>query len=132
MARAKIPVDEGESALAIVLDEGPAASSDRMAVAVRYTLQVLAETAKGNAVEVRIPPYGVVQCVSGPGHTRGTPANVVETDGTTWLALATGRLDWQSAVTNGRVRASGSRADLKDYLPLRGALSVLFKTPPAP
>ncbi|MBB5110925.1 putative sterol carrier protein [Micromonospora echinospora] len=56
--------------------------------------------------------------MSGPRHTRGTPPNVVEMDPPTWLALATGRLDWERAVTDGRVRVSGSRADLSAYLPI--------------
>jgi hypothetical protein len=56
--------------------------------------------------------------VAGPRHTRGTPPNVVETDPATWILLATGRLAWADAVADGRVRASGPRADLSEYLPL--------------
>jgi hypothetical protein len=69
-------------------------------------------------VEVRVPPYGVVQCVEGPRHTRGTPPNVVETDAATWVAVATGRLGWEQAVGSGAVSASGERSDLSGYLPL--------------
>ena len=65
-----------------------------------------------------MPPYAAVQCVAGPRHTRGTPPNVIETDPLTWLALATGRLGWAAAAASGRVRASGPRADVSDYLPL--------------
>ena len=86
--------------------------------AVRFTLEHLADSAPGHTVEVRVPPYGVVQCVEGPRHTRGTPPNVVETDPPTWLGLATGRLTWADAVAGGRVRASGLRADLSGHLPL--------------
>ncbi|PZG20380.1 hypothetical protein C1I95_09855 [Micromonospora craterilacus] len=86
--------------------------------AVRALLTILADRAPGRSVEVRVPPYGVVQCVPGPRHTRGTPPNTVEMDPETWLAVATGRLDWAQAVTEGRVRASGIRADLSGYLPL--------------
>jgi putative sterol carrier protein len=85
---------------------------------VRWLLQVLAETAEGNTVEVRVPPFGAVQAIEGPRHTRGTPPNVIETDATTWLALATGELGWAEAVGTGRVSASGQRADLTAYLPL--------------
>ncbi|HUX70281.1 MAG TPA: sterol carrier family protein [Cellulomonadaceae bacterium] len=88
-------------------------------VAVRFTLEELAEVAPGQAVEVRVPPDGAVQAVDGPRHTRGTPPNVVETDPQTWLALATGLLTWHDAVANGRVSASGERADLSDLLPLQ-------------
>jgi putative sterol carrier protein len=56
--------------------------------------------------------------VPGTRHTRGTPPNVVETDPVSWLDLATGRLTWAAAVADGRVYASGQRADLSAYLPL--------------
>ena len=95
-----------------------AASRDDYAAAVRYTLQLLAERAPGNTVEVRVPPFGAVQCIEGPRHTRGTPPNVVETDAETWLALATGRVAWPDAVASGTVNASGQRADLAAELPL--------------
>jgi len=36
----------------------------------------------------------------------------------TWLLVATGRLAWRVAVTSGKVRASGIRTDLSEYLPL--------------
>ena len=63
-----------------------------------------------------MPPYGAVQCVAGPRHTRGTPPNVVETDGETWLRLYAGTLAWETAVATGRVRASGERSDLSALL----------------
>jgi hypothetical protein len=85
--------------------------------AVRSLLADLAGRAPGRSVEVRVPPYGAVQCVAGPRHTRGTPPNVVETDPRTWLLLATGRARWADAVADGRVRVSGARADLSAYLP---------------
>ncbi len=65
-----------------------------------------------------MPPYGAVQCVAGPRHTRGTPPNVVETDPVTWVEVACGRLAWAEAVAQGRVSASGHRTDLSAYLPL--------------
>ena len=43
---------------------------------------------------------------------------MVETDAETWIALATGELDWAAATQAGRVRASGERTDLSAYLPL--------------
>jgi hypothetical protein len=84
--------------------------------AVRALLADLARRAPGRSVEVRVPPYGAIQCGAGPRHTRGTPPNVVETDPVTWLLLATGRLSWEAALAAGRVRASGNRADLSPYL----------------
>lgn len=86
------------------------------ATAVRYLLEELATLAPGNSVEVRVPPYGVTQCVAGPRHTRGTPPNVVEMDALTWCSLALGSLAWADAGV--RVSASGLRSDLSDYLPL--------------
>jgi len=110
----RIPVALGVAAVESAL-EGSAAE---LATATRYLLQVLAETAQGNTVEVRVPPFGAVQAVEGPRHTRGTPPNVIELDATTWLNLATGRVPWAEAVAAGRVAASGARADLTAYLPL--------------
>lgn len=100
---------------------GTAPSRDQTATAVRYLLQVLAEQAEGNTVEIRVPPFGAVQAIQGPRHTRGTPPNVIEMDATTWLQLATGSLRWTDAVAAGRVSASGQRADLTQELPLAWA-----------
>ncbi|MGB3185054.1 MAG: sterol carrier family protein [Ornithinimicrobium sp.] len=88
------------------------------ATAVRYTLEELAASVPGRSVEVRVPPFGAVQCLGGPTHTRGTPSNVIETDSATWLLLAIGRHTWTDARESGTVRASGLRADLTDHLPL--------------
>jgi Bacterial SCP ortholog len=89
-----------------------------LATAVRATLKLLAATAPGHSVEVRVPPWGAVQCVAGPRHTRGTPKAVVETDPVTWVQLATGRLELAAATASGQVRASGERSDLATYLPV--------------
>ncbi|MFB4300167.1 sterol carrier family protein [Actinomadura sp. NTSP31] len=86
--------------------------------AVRFLLDRLAELAPGRSVEVRVPPHAAVQCIDGPHHTRGTPPNVVEMDAETWIELATGRLSWADALAGGRVRASGSRADISGHLPI--------------
>lgn len=88
------------------------------ALAVRFTLEELGVRAPGRSVEVRVPPYGVVQCVEGLQHRRGTPPNVIETDAATWLALAVGRLSPAEAATEGALRVSGTRSDLTAYLPL--------------
>ncbi len=84
----------------------------------RTLVAALAELAPGRSVEVRVPPYAAVQCIEGPRHTRGTPANVVEADPVTWTRLACGRVTWAEALAGGAVRASGERADLSSYLPL--------------
>jgi hypothetical protein len=87
--------------------------------AVRTTARWLAQQVPGRSVELRVPPHVAVQLVPGPRHTRGTPPNVVETDPRTWLALVTGATDWATALADGRVSASGNRADLRELLPLR-------------
>lgn len=84
----------------------------------KHFLAVLSARAPGNSVEVRVPPYAAVQVVPGVRHTRGTPPAVVELDPVTWIALATGDLDWATAESTGRLHASGERADLSPYLPL--------------
>ncbi|WP_410627254.1 sterol carrier family protein [Amycolatopsis sp. cmx-8-4] len=98
--------------------DGPDPARAELAAAVRLSLRALAADAPGRTVEVRVPPFAAVQCVDGPRHTRGTPPNVIETDPRTWLELATGRVDWTTAVADGRVSASGTRADLAQWLPL--------------
>lgn len=89
-----------------------------LATSVRALAEILAAQAPGRSVEVRIPPFVAVQAVAGPRHTRGTPPNVAETDALTWLRVATGRADFAAAVADGRIRASGNRADLAPYLPV--------------
>jgi hypothetical protein len=84
----------------------------------KHLLAVLVRKAPGAAVEVRVPPYAVVQCVEGTRHTRGTPPAVVETDPQTWVALALGELEWAQAEADGRLTASGERSDLSALLPL--------------
>ena len=114
MAR-RITTEDGRAALAAVAGAEKPARTD-LATAVRYLLQLLVEKAPGNSVEVRVPPFGAVQVVEGPRHTRGTPPNVVETDPATWLALASGRLTWPDAVAAHRVSASGAHADIGGHL----------------
>ncbi|NUT73264.1 sterol carrier family protein [Pseudarthrobacter sp. C4D7] len=123
VARRRIDVQEGKAALKAWL-EGAQPPSDAplprtvLATAVRYSLEELTARAPGNSVEVRVPPFGVTQCVEGPRHTRGTPPNVIECDAATWLAMVTGRMAWADAVAAHKVAASGLRADLSALLPL--------------
>lgn len=123
--RRKVAEDAGMAAVAqvrqaLAAEDAEAAFAalprSARATAVRFLLEELATLAPGNSVEVRVPPYGVTQCVTGPRHTRGTPPNVVETDAFTWCSLALGSLTWVEV--GARVSASGLRSDLSDYLPL--------------
>jgi hypothetical protein len=116
--RRRVPVDAGATAVRRWRDEDGAVERSVLATAVRYALEELAQRAPGRSVEVRVPPFGAVQCIAGQVHTRGTPPNVVETDAATWLALVVGRLEWEQAWESGALRVSGHRADLAPYLPL--------------
>jgi hypothetical protein len=99
------------------LDADPR-SPEQTRLLVKHFLAVLAERSPGASVEVRVPPYAAVQAVAGVRHTRGTPPAVVELDADTWIALATGSLSWTDAERDGKVRASGERADLSPLLPV--------------
>lgn len=100
MGRKQISKQEGEAALA---------SGDKP-TAVRYLLQQIEALVPGGAVELRVPPFGAVQCIGGMDHRRGTPPNVVELDPETFIALCQGSLSWDSGVEQGKVLASGTLA----------------------
>src|SRR4051812_37550740 len=70
------------------LDSGREPGREALRDAVRALLSSLAKRAPGRSVELRVPPFGAIQCVEGPRHTRGTPPNVVETDAVTFVKLA--------------------------------------------
>ncbi|WP_029113186.1 sterol carrier family protein [Mycobacterium sp. URHB0044] len=100
-------------------EAAPAPERTSIAEAVRLTARTLAAQAPGASVEVRIPPFVAVQCISGPRHTRGNPPNVVETDARTWLLLATGLQTLDDALASGTLQSSGSRAgEIADLLPV--------------
>jgi hypothetical protein len=97
----------------------PEPARAELAEAVRLTARTLAEVAPGRSVEVRVPPFVAVQCISGPKHTRGNPPNIVETDPRTWLLLATGLLEVAEGAATGALQLSGSRAgEVAEWLPL--------------
>lgn len=123
MARRRIKHDDGIDAINAVIQAKKQANelepTDELFVkAVRYLLEELAEVAPGNSVEVRVPPLGATQCIEGPRHTRGTPANVVEINPKVWVDLALGNLTWDKAVQDHLVSSSGVRASLAAVLPL--------------
>jgi uncharacterized SCP-like protein len=97
-----------------------AGTADRAALKLltKQLLKLLVARAPGHAVEVRVPPYGAVQCIEGPRHTRGTPGAVIELPAEMWIDLALGRVGWAEARASGKVRASGERTDLSGLLPL--------------
>ena len=85
---------------------------DDLRLLTKHLLALLVARAPGGAVEVRVPPYAVAQCLAGTRHTRGTPPAVVEMDAATWIALAVGDMDWGPAARDARLVASGERSDL--------------------
>ncbi|MEO3758186.1 sterol carrier family protein [Mycobacterium sp. B14F4] len=100
-------------------DQQPAPTRTELADAVRLSARTLAAVAPGSSVEVRVPPFVAVQCISGPAHRRGNPPNVVETDPRTWLLLVTGQVSVRDAAADRRLALSGSRAaEIADWLPL--------------
>jgi uncharacterized protein (TIGR03083 family) len=104
---------------ASVPDQPPVDIDPRaLGLSCRMLAGILADRSPGHTVEVRVPPYVAVQCVAGPRHTRGTPPNVVEVDPVTWVELATGRIEWWTAVADGRAQASGERSDISSLLPV--------------
>ncbi|MDQ2852966.1 sterol carrier family protein [Dermatophilaceae bacterium Sec6.4] len=118
MPRRRIDPVAGAAALRAWMADPSALDRSTRATAVRYTLEELSLQAPGRSVEVRVPPYGAVQVISGTTHRRGTPPNVVELESDSWLALAVGDISWAVAEQSGRLSASGGRADLSAYLPL--------------
>lgn len=118
-ARKAIPISDGTAAIRSWCESGDTTPRSTLALAVRFTLQVLAEEYPGGAVELRVPPFGAVQILEGTSHTRGTPPAVVEMNAATWMRLATGELTWaEGRARGGGVSASGERSDLSEILPV--------------
>lgn len=112
------PVDPALVGPAVDRFRSGSATGDDLRLLTKHLLALLVVKAPGGAVEVRVPPYAVAQCVEGTRHTRGTPPAVVETSAETWVSLALGDLAWEDASRDGLLVASGERSDLSDLLPL--------------
>jgi hypothetical protein len=115
-----IPQADGERSLTRWISDRDAVltNPEELALAVRFGLQLLREKAPGKSVEVRVPPFGAVQVIDGPQHTRGTPPAVVEMSAQVWLDLITGLGDFSSLLAGGAIHASGLRTDLQGFVPL--------------
>ena len=81
---------------------------------VKKILKMVQEIVPGNSVELRIPPYAAIQCVSGSVHRRGTPPNVVEMSGYTLIQLVKDPTCWEKFCYEGLISASGTYANLED------------------
>jgi hypothetical protein len=79
---------------------------------VKKILDLVKSVAPGKSVELRVPPYGAIQCVVGGNHRRGTPPNTVEMSGQTLVRLINEPSLWRSLCESGEVRASGLLSDL--------------------
>jgi hypothetical protein len=79
---------------------------------VKKILDLIKSEAPGKSVELRVPPYGAIQCVAGSNHRRGTPPNTVEMSGQTLIQLINEPALWITLCDSGEVRASGLLSDL--------------------
>ena len=81
---------------------------------VKEILDLIKNISPGKSVELRVPPYGAIQCVAGSNHRRGTPPNTVEMSGQTLIRLINEPLLWSSLCESGEVMASGVVSDLSN------------------
>lgn len=79
---------------------------------VKEILDLIKGISPGKSVELRVPPYGAIQCVAGSNHRRGTPPNTVEMSGQTLVRLINEPALWSFLCESGEVRASGLLSDL--------------------
>ena len=83
---------------------------DQLPTAVRYLLQQIESRHPGGTIELRVPPFGAIQCVEGMDHRRGTPPNVVELDPEVFIELALGKRKLDLSTASPDIRLSGVRA----------------------
>jgi len=77
-------------------------------------LTIVQKIAPGKSVELRIPSYSAIQCVSGSVHRRGMPSNVVEMSAQTLINLAEDPHKWEELCSIGLILASGTNSNLKE------------------
>jgi len=81
---------------------------------VKGILDLIKNISPGKSVELRVPPYGAIQCIAGSNHRRGTPPNTVEMSGQTLVRLINEPALWSSLCESGEIRASGLLSDLSN------------------
>ncbi len=84
----------------------------QVAAAVREILDLIKKISPGKSVELRIPPYGAIQCVAGSNHKRGTPPNTVEMNAQVLIQLRSNPKLWSDLLASGQISASGVASDL--------------------
>ena len=84
----------------------------KIAVEVKEILDLIKKISPGKSVELRIPPYGAIQCVAGSSHKRGTPPNTVEMSAQVLIQLRSNPKKWAKLVASSQISASGVASDL--------------------
>ncbi len=84
----------------------------QIAIEVKEILDLIKKISPGKLVELRIPPYGAIQCVAGGNHKRGTPPNTVEMSAQILIQLRINPKLWAELVASGQITASGVASDL--------------------
>ena len=83
-----------------------------VALEVAKIFKLIKEISPGKAVELRVPPYGAIQCGEGRIHRRGTPPNQVEMGVDILIHLAINPGSWSGLIGQGQICASGLASDL--------------------
>ncbi len=83
-----------------------------IALEVKEILGLIKKISPGKSVELRIPPYGAIQCVKGVNHKRGTPPNIIEMSAQVLSQLRSNPKMWAELVASGQISASGVASDL--------------------
>lgn len=84
----------------------------QIAVEVKEILNLIKKISPGKSVELRIPLYGAIQCVTSSTHKRGTPPNTVEMNAQVLIQLRRNPKMWAELVASGQISASGVASDL--------------------
>jgi hypothetical protein len=84
----------------------------QLAIEVKAILDLIKKISPGKSVELRIPPYGAIQCVAGINHTRGIPPHTVEMSGEILIKLCSQPDKWAELHSDGQILASGVCSDL--------------------
>jgi len=86
----------------------------KVALEISKIFKLIKEISPGKAVELRVPPYGAIQCSEGAIHRRGMPSNQVEMSADTLIHLAINPSSWSGLIDQGQIRASGLASDLSE------------------
>ena len=86
----------------------------QISATIKEVLDLIKDISPGKSVELRVPPYGAIQCVAGGNHRRGTPPHTVEMSGQTLIRLINEPALWITLCESGEVRASGLLSDLSN------------------